>query len=181
MFGRLKAAVNKDAAIRRVQRLQPAGGPGDKIFPPTYPGEGTNAPPRHVFETRRIDGQDIQCVLIDSVQSQANRLEEALLTACSEERIELPMIAVDFAGSDVDDIGRITSLEAPHRIFDAIIRDSELDGVPFPNSDPGLRLQEAKLRNATVVFELSPSALVFGAWTKLCRQAELNHRPVLRT
>jgi hypothetical protein len=38
----LRTAVGRDAAIRRVQKLQPVGGPGDKIFPPTYPGERTN-------------------------------------------------------------------------------------------------------------------------------------------
>ncbi len=53
----LKEAVEKDAAIRRVQRLQPVGGPGDKLFPPTYPGERTNDPARHIFETRPIDGK----------------------------------------------------------------------------------------------------------------------------
>jgi CRISPR-associated protein Csb1 len=78
-FDRLRDAIAQDAAIRRIQRLQPAGGPGDKIFPPTYPGERTNDPARHLFETRRIDGVDVRCVLIDSVQSQANRLEDALL------------------------------------------------------------------------------------------------------
>jgi hypothetical protein len=35
------AALNRmiaaDAALRRRQRLQPVGGKGDKIFPPTYP------------------------------------------------------------------------------------------------------------------------------------------------
>ena len=69
----LRSVVKNDAAIRRVQRLQPAGGPGDKIFPPTYPGERNNDPARHVFETRRIKGQDVRCVLIDSVQSQAKQ------------------------------------------------------------------------------------------------------------
>ena len=42
----LKKAVEEDAAIRRVQRPQPVGGPGDKLFPPTYPGEVTNDPAR---------------------------------------------------------------------------------------------------------------------------------------
>ena len=92
----LREAVAKDAAIRRVQKLQPVGGPGDKIFPPTYPGDGQNAPPRHVFERRRIDGQDVVCVLIDSVQSQANRLEEALLASAVAGNIRLPRVFVDF-------------------------------------------------------------------------------------
>ena len=43
----LNHMVAKGAALRRRQRLQPAGGPGDKVFPPTYPGEGKNTPPRH--------------------------------------------------------------------------------------------------------------------------------------
>src|SRR6266568_445578 len=117
---RLRQAVAKDAAIRRVQRLQPAGGPGDKIFPPTYPGERGTDPARHIFETRRIDGKDIRCVLIDSVQSQANRLEEGLLAALRSGRIGLPHLVVDFAGQsapngiDVADLGSVTSLDAPH-------------------------------------------------------------------
>jgi CRISPR-associated protein Csb1 len=95
---RLRGAVAKDAAIRRVQKLQPVGGPGDKIFPPTYPGERSTDPARHVFETRRLDGKDVRCVLIDSVQSQANRLEEALLAAMRAGRVAMPYITVEFKG-----------------------------------------------------------------------------------
>ena len=164
MIDRLLEAVGADAAIRRVRRLQPAGGRGDKIFPPTYPGDGQNSPPRHVFETRRINGDDTRCVLIDSVQSQANRLEEALLAAAREGRISLPRIVVDFAGTDVADIGEISSLDAPHRVFDAILRDSDLDGSPFRDTQTGRRLVEAKANAATALFETSPADLVFGAW-----------------
>lgn len=170
---RLSEVVAKDAAIRRVQRLQPAGGAGDKVFPPTYLGEGPNAPPRHVFETRRINGQDVRCVLLDSVQSQANRLEEALRDAMREGRLRLPHLVVDFSGKraevhhqeyDLSDIGQITVLDAPHRIFDAIIRDSEYNSTQFPSSEVGKRLQTAKPQNALAVFEVSPTALLFGVW-----------------
>lgn len=161
---KLQAAVATAAAIRRVRKLQPAGGPGDKIFPPTYPGEGRNAPPRHVFERRRVNGENILCVLIDSVQSQANRLEEALKVARASKTLGFPVIAVDFTGTEVGDIGKITTLEAPHRVFDAIIRDSELNGVRFRDTDAGRRLIEATAQNARSVYELSPTALVFGAW-----------------
>ncbi len=109
-FERLRKAVGEDAAIRRVRRLQPAGGPGDKMFPPTYPGEGRNPSPRHVFERRRIGGQNVLCVLVDSVQSQANRLEEALKAARQDGKVSFPAITVDFAGTEVADIGRITTL-----------------------------------------------------------------------
>ncbi len=86
----LSEYVSKHAAIRRRQRLQPVGGKGDKIFPPTYPGDGrNNPPPRHVFERRRLDGREVWCVLVDSVQSQANRLEESLL-AVSRDKSSCP-------------------------------------------------------------------------------------------
>lgn len=166
----LRNVVEEAAAIRRVQRLQPVGGPGDKIFPPTYPGERNNDPPRHVFETRRIAGQDVRCVLIDSVQSQANRLEEAILHAMRAGRIEVPHIIVDFSdqkasnGVEIGDLGEITSLDAPHRVFDAIIRDSELNGTKFTDTDLYRKLILAKPANALPVFALSPTSLVFGVW-----------------
>ena len=84
-FGVLKDAIGAGAALRRISRLQPIGGSGDTLFPPTYPGERKSDSPRHVFERRRIDGEEVWCVLIDSVQSQANRLEEALLAAADGE------------------------------------------------------------------------------------------------
>ena len=80
-INRLTRMIAEDAAIRRRQTLQPVGGKGDKIFPPTYPGEGRDPVPRHVYERRRLNGHESWCVLIDSVQSQANRLEECLLQA----------------------------------------------------------------------------------------------------
>src|SRR4029079_1624363 len=91
-FSQLERAVNIDAALRRRQRLQPVGGKGDKIFPPTYPEERRGTGPRHVYERRRIYGNEVWCVLIDSVQSQANRLEEALLAAVRERVIALPYV-----------------------------------------------------------------------------------------
>ena len=164
----LKDALRQDAAFRRVRRLQPIGGKGDKIFPPTYPGERNNDPPRHVFERRHVDGEEVWCVLIDSVQSQANRLEEALLAAADEDPgdggVSLPYVAVDFHGTGLDPLERITSLEAPHRIYDAILRDSLLNDVAFMQSDEGRRLAAAKPGDATALLELSPTALVFGAW-----------------
>ena len=157
-------AVDNHAALRRVRRLQPAGGAGDKIFPSTYPGARRNDPPRHVFERRRVDDVDVWCVLIDSVQSQANRLEEALLAAAEEDGLPLPYVTVDFCGVGLDPLERITSLDAPHRVYDAILRDSLLDGEPFMKSNEGKRLAAAKPADATALLELSPTALLFGAW-----------------
>lgn len=164
LFAKLQSATTSDAAIRRRRRLQPAGGAGDKVFPPTYPGEGSrNPPPRHVFEIRREpSGKDVACVLIDSVQSQANRLEESLREAIAD-GVSIPHVRVDFAGSGVD-FAPITSLDAPHRLFDAILRDSANDGVPFMQSAEGVAIQSATSADASAILRLSPTALIFGVW-----------------
>jgi CRISPR-associated protein Csb1 len=159
----LSRTVAEDAAIRRRRRLQPVGGPGDRIFPPTYPGEGRE-PPRHVVERRRIQGQDVWCALVDSVQSQANRLEEALLLAIRDGAVSLPHLVVDFRPAQLAGIVEITSLDAPHRVYDAILRDSLLDGEPFPNSALGVRLAQASPGDAGALLEVCPTALLFGAW-----------------
>ncbi len=161
----LTAAVASDAAIRRRQRLQPVGGAGDKIFPPTYPEEKRGEGPRHVFERRRVDGEDVWCALLDSVQSQANRLEEALLAVIREEvQVHIPHLTVDFRGKGLTGIDEITSLDAPHRVFDAILRDSLLDDTPFMSSALGKRLTDAKAGDASALLEASPTALLFGVW-----------------
>jgi CRISPR-associated protein Csb1 len=103
-------------------------------------------------------------VLVDSVQSQANRLEEALLAAVREKAIPLPYVTVDFRQAQLAGLTEITSLDAPHRVYDAILRDSLLDGQPFMRSALGLRLAEAKAGDATALLEASPTALLFGAW-----------------
>jgi CRISPR-associated protein Csb1 len=117
-----------------------------------------------VFEYRRLNGRNVLCVLIDSVQSQANRLEEALRAARESGSLSFPAISVDFSETELADIGHITTLDASHRIFDAIVRDSELDGVRFKDTAEGKRLVQAKAQNARAIYELSPTALIFGAW-----------------
>lgn len=161
-YADLVRATREDAAFRRRRRLQPVGGQGDKIFPPTYPGP--NNAPKHVFEKRMIGGHPVDCVLIDSVQSQANRLEEALLNAAEAGRISLPRLFVDFPGAGLNSVPAISSLDAPHRIFDAILRDSKLGEENFRDSALGKALREAKPHNATAILQASPTALLFGVW-----------------
>ena len=117
-----------------------------------------------MLERRRIGDESVWCVLIDSVQSQANRLEESLLAAVHAGAVALPYIEVDFTKTAVPDVGRITSLDAPHRVYDAILRDSLLNGTPFMQSAAGTRLKQARPNNAAALLEISPTALIFGAW-----------------
>jgi len=165
-FDDLKRFVAGDAvAIRGTATLEPAGGPGDKIFPPTHAVDDNNKKPgaKYAFETRRVDGQDVPCVLIDSVQSQANRMEEALEALWTENKIALPVVSVDFT-SVAPEVGRVTSLTAPHRIADALLRDSLLDGQLFRLSDIGKSFTDASTKNATALFKVCPTGLLFGLW-----------------
>jgi CRISPR-associated protein Csb1 len=48
------------------------------------------------MEKRRWNGEAVDTVLLDSVQSQANRLEAALLGAVERGEIRIPLIRVNF-------------------------------------------------------------------------------------
>jgi CRISPR-associated protein Csb1 len=162
----LKRFVAGDTvAIRGTATLEPAGGPGDKIFPPTHAIDERNRNPgaKYAFETRRIGGQDVLCVLLDSVQSQANRMEGALQELWADKKISLPVVSADFSEC-APEVGRVTSLTAPHRIADALLRDSLLDGKLFRLSDIGKSFTDASTKNATALFKVCPTGLVFGLW-----------------
>jgi len=171
----LRDAISGSAAAFRCRRrLQPAGGEGDKVFPPTFAGAV------YAVEQRRVPSREqaVTCVLLDSVQSQANRMELALQEALDAGKIKMPVLEVDFtehdptgdvkadeaAGRLIDAIGKVTSLQVPHRLADAILRDSQYHGKDFRNSDIGKVLNKVSLANATPLFELCPTALVFGMW-----------------
>ncbi len=158
----IKGAVQENAAAFRCRtKLQPAGGEGDKVFPPTYAGAV------YATEKRRLSGREepAECVLLDSVQSQANRMEEALQQAIDEGRLQIPVIEVDFSGNGLlTEVGKVTSLDAPHRIADAILRDSLHEGTPFRQSELGKQIDAVSLANATPIYQLCPTALVFGMW-----------------
>lgn len=164
-FAELQAAVNGGAAaLRSVALLQPAGGPGDKVFPPTYLKEG-KADTKYAMEERQLDGQRVQTVLLDSVASQANRMEEALLTGIRAGRLAVPLVEVDFTCEpDLADLGRLSALQAPHRIADALLRDATLDGVPFRQSPIGKAVTDARVNHAAAMFAWCPTALLFGVW-----------------
>ncbi|TAG09781.1 MAG: type I-U CRISPR-associated protein Cas7 [Verrucomicrobia bacterium] len=160
----LHQAVQSAAGLRLRLRLQPLYGQGEIIFPCTVAGG------KYQTSKRRIPGfeNSVECTIIDSVQSQANRMEDALLADIRAGNIFLPHIVTDFSGigNDLEKaIGAITCFEAPHRIFDAIIRDSvNAEGKHFPFTKEGKAAIKANSKNATAVYEISPASLLFGSW-----------------
>jgi CRISPR-associated protein Csb1 len=150
----LSSCTGGMSALRMIVKLVPAGGDGDKISPPTHEGG------KYAFEERVVDGRrDVRTVLLDSVQSQANRLEDALLAAVRAGDIRIPLLQMDISGHKT-----ITSLSAPHRVHDAIFRDCQYEGTRFRDSEIGKEMVEARAWNATGMFRLCPTALLFGTW-----------------
>lgn len=148
--------LGRSSAVRVRARFQPAGGPGAKLMPPTYAGDDG---PVYVREKRVIDGERFDCVSLDSVASQANRMEEYLLEEIEDGRAQVPTIWVDQGKFGVH-----TALGFPHRSFDAWIEDAYLDGQRFGDTDLWERLASSKRRNLTALMEQSPTSVLLGSW-----------------
>ena len=145
-------------ALRIKASYRPTGGEGTKVAPPTYP-----LADRYIRDQRYRDGHLQDAVLIDSVQSQANRTEEALRDALDDGRVKLPYLEV---AAEIDGLPfRVTSLDAPHRSPDAYFRDAETDeGVAFDSSPVGQALRKATERSARALYQHSPVDLYLGVW-----------------
>ncbi len=164
LYERLAAAASReseDAAIRFRAAYEPAGGPGSKVSPPTYPVEGRGTP--YLLEKRRNGDKVVDAVLLDSRQAQANRCEEALAEAVDRGEVWIPHIALEVTthGKKI----RITSLTAPHRSRDAYFRDAQdQGGLPFDETPVGKELAECTPDDATALYRYAPSDLVYGVW-----------------
>lgn len=144
------------AAIRLRLRLQPAGGSGTKVMPPTYL---VDKKPVYIRESRMIDGESIECVSLDSVASQANRLESALADAIDAGTVHVPTIWVDQA-----EFGHNSALVFPHRAFDAWVEDAELDGAPFGKTPLWKALASSSRHDLWTLMRHCPTCIVLGSW-----------------
>lgn len=147
---------------------RPVGSSDGIVHPPTFPGVRRDDPPMYSASKRTVarllDGTPItvEDVKVDQFQSQANRVEGALLDAHREGHVELPMfelIAETEHGKTV-----LTSLDFPHRYADAYLRDSQIDGVAFDKTEHGLALRSVTDTDVRALFVREPYSLLFGAW-----------------
>jgi CRISPR-associated protein Csb1 len=161
--------VGGAVGVRCRINLEPLGGAGEKIFPPTY-GVGDNAGTKYAIEKRRIPSPEgnehrvVESVVLDSVASQANRLELALLDVIRAGDVAIPVTSVDFTASGLVGIDKISDYEASHRIFDALLRDSFDGDQLFRNGPIGTSITKASTRDAAALYFHSPHTLVFGGW-----------------
>ncbi len=169
--GELRAAVaGSAAAFRMVLQLEAVS---PKVFPPTYEGGKYAEERRFIPGYKYTDPETgreapVPCVLLDSVPSQANRMELAIQDAWMGGEIELPVVSADFSAVNNPGVPKVTSLQAPHRIVDAILRDSTLGNgrkpAKFRESEIGKQLDQLSSGYATPLLTYAPHCLVFGMW-----------------
>ncbi len=138
------------AALTIREHLVPIEGPDGVLFPPTFVDVGYN-----------IDEfpQGGNVCLIDSVGSQANRIEP--IFAKDEYASLVPQIRIR-AGEKI-----ISLLEAGHRAGDAVVRCTELQS---PIREAFLASMKG---NAEPLAKIAPTSIVFGAWDSRDTQAKL--------
>ena len=173
LYGKLRSAVALEgdcALIRAITKYEPVGGEGSKVCPPTYPPDKDQIP--YIVEERIVDGETRYDVLLDSVTSQANRAELALLRGVRMKQFEIPLFEIRYESKNKDDpipTLTMTSLELSHRYADAYLRDSQIDGTDFDETELGKLFRKASSDDATALYQHDPGSLVFGAWN--------SHRP----
>jgi len=157
MLTKFDAYLDHDgpAAIVLKQPLMPVEGEDGVLFPATY-AAGDGFAGGYNIDT---DASGRNVALIDSVGSQANRIESIF----GQERYShlVPQIAVT-AGEK-----RISILEAGHRAGDAIVRCSSL------HADLQAGFRSVLKGDASVLAKLAPTSLVFGVWDSRDTQAKL--------
>lgn len=153
-------------ALHLRQPLAPVEGPGSVIFPPTYADSPLNQREFGYNIDELSDGTRI--ATIDSVGSQANRMEPLFLPAKDGEpenpRAKLvPQIDITYGNEK-----SVSILEAGHRLGDAVIRSTKL-------KDRAHEAFEAFLDRDDVapLAKLAPTSLVFGVWDSRDTQAKL--------
>lgn len=141
-------------ALVRREYLMPVEGRDAVFFPPTYASE------KNPYNIDQL-GDGTKVVTVDSVGSQANRMEPVFL----DEDLKHLVPQIDF---ELPDGKTVSLLEAGHRLGDAIVRSSTL-------KEEAQAAFKALLddSNAGPLAKLAPTSIVFGAWDSRDTQAKL--------
>jgi CRISPR-associated protein Csb1 len=174
---------NGPAAIVLKQWLRPVGDP--IIYPPTYanPSQKKGDPPvynidrfgetstlgkrfekfekTHTFmDTDRIEhGQQRSVCVIDSIPSQANRVEPAFGRLTDKDGSPVRLVPKAVVRARVNnEIMDVDLLEAGHRAADAVVRMSS-KGTDLANAT-----RSRQKGDSVPLAKLAPTSLVFGMW-----------------
>lgn len=151
-----EAGAGRPAAIELRQDL--AAPHGQPVMPPSYEG------PLEIH-ARHLDGEVRRVIELDSIGSSANRIEEGLLDEYRAGRYPLPVSSTTINAANGQTFV-ISTLEAPHRVFDAWIRLATPAGsdVAFEATDHGQELSLAHPGALDPIAETSAHDLLFGVW-----------------
>jgi CRISPR-associated protein Csb1 len=141
------------AAIVIRQWLRSAEGSDAVIFPPTYPFTEDREQKADYNIDKFGDGTSV-CI-IDTVASQANRIEPAFENIAEGTLIPQVTIDVTLAAGDSTSVNL---LAAGHRVADAIARFSDL--AP----EIAIAIIARKKGDSGPLAKLSPTSLLFGMW-----------------
>ena len=139
-------------ALTYRQVLEPVEGRGAPVHPPTYPGpRGKRAREDECRAEYAINeiGNGVRICELDTVQSQANRMESSYRGALAG---VIPRHVVEAGGHRAD------LTELPHRLADASIRATDLAAA--------IRgcFEAFAAGDAVPLARLAPTSLVYGAW-----------------
>jgi CRISPR-associated protein Csb1 len=179
-------AATLPAVIRITETLEPAGGTDFPVFPPSYAGEGTNAPP--VYDLNGIEWGEVlrersakdgtkrftryikrarHCTM-DSPQSHANRTEIAfrddldLRALVPQAEAKIPR-KPEFA-----DLTNTNLLALPHRVADFRVRASN------QKDKAAAAIKAFANGDALPLLQLMPTSIIFGFWDS--RAAGYQHK-----
>lgn len=148
------------AAIIFEQWLRPVE--GDIVFPPTYanPSQKKGDPPVYDINEGFFEGRQVKICTIDSVQSQANRMEPALGEVAGGKLVPKVLVkAKQEIGGEKEDV-QVDLLLAGHRAADALVRFSPEIRKKVTAGFAAIE----RSRNYEPMAKLNPTALVFGVW-----------------
>jgi CRISPR-associated protein Csb1 len=157
----LLECVNARSVIRYTVNLDTIS-PDGIVCPPTYATTQRGGPPHISFRSAWVQGTQRKVVVLDSPQSQSNRVEQAILQAHRAGRIKYPDIEIHFPAALGEPVYSV--LELSHRVYDAVLRACDWNGKPFYASDVGQAIEASRLSHATPLFVHAPITLVLGAW-----------------
>ncbi|MCY4385489.1 MAG: type I-U CRISPR-associated RAMP protein Csb1/Cas7u [Desulfurellaceae bacterium] len=153
-------------ALHLKQKLLPVEGEGGIIFPPTYADIGYNI-------DALSDGTKV--ALIDSVGSQANRMEP--IFKCEPYSALVPQIEIELHTKEHDGekhVERRSLLDLAHRSADAVV-------YSCPTLAPCIEKAFRALKqrgDAGPLCQLAPTSLVFGFWDSRGESSERHPRLV---
>lgn len=153
----LQDSADAPAAIVLREYLAPAEGKDGVFFPPTFASAENSKEFSGGYNINELGSGENIC-LVDSVGSQANRIEPMFATG--EYAALVPQLVVT-AGEK-----KVSILEAGHRAGDAIVRCTELKDALQK------AFQALKKGNAVPLARLAPTSLVFGVWDSRDTQAK---------